>query len=38
VTAPAPLLEIDACTLRFGGLTAVGDLSTTVGEDSLVGR
>jgi branched-chain amino acid transport system ATP-binding protein len=37
VTAPAPLLEIDACTLRFGGLTAVGDLGTTVGEDSLVG-
>ena len=23
----APLLELDHCTLRFGGLTAVGDLS-----------
>ncbi|MEY2854987.1 MAG: hypothetical protein RL030_2119 [Pseudomonadota bacterium] len=37
MTTVAPLLELDACTLRFGGLTAVGDLSTTVGEDALVG-
>jgi branched-chain amino acid transport system ATP-binding protein len=37
MSPPAPLLELDACTLRFGGLTAVGDLSTTVGEHSLVG-
>ncbi|HMA12529.1 MAG TPA: ABC transporter ATP-binding protein [Steroidobacteraceae bacterium] len=33
----APLLELDHCTLRFGGLTAVGDLSFAVGENSLVG-
>jgi len=31
------LLELDHCTLRFGGLTAVGDLSFGVGEKSLVG-
>ena len=27
-----PLLELDHCTLRFGGLTAVGDLSFGVGK------
>lgn len=32
-----PLLEIDRCTLRFGGLTAVGDLSCTIDEGALVG-
>ena len=32
-----PLLELDHCTLRFGGLTAVGDLSFTVGERALMG-
>jgi branched-chain amino acid transport system ATP-binding protein len=32
----APLLELQGCTLRFGGLTAVGDLTTTVGEGSLM--
>ena len=31
------LLELDHCTLRLGGLTAVGDLSFGVGEKSLVG-
>jgi len=33
----APLLELDNCTLRFGGLTAVGDLSFAVEEGGLVG-
>jgi branched-chain amino acid transport system ATP-binding protein len=33
----APLLELDHCTLRFGGLTAVGDLSFAVPEGSLMG-
>jgi branched-chain amino acid transport system ATP-binding protein len=32
-----PLLELDQCTLRFGGLTAVGDLSFGVEEGSLIG-
>jgi branched-chain amino acid transport system ATP-binding protein len=32
-----PLLELDHCTLRFGGLTAVGDLSFGVEESSLIG-
>jgi branched-chain amino acid transport system ATP-binding protein len=31
------LLELDRCTLRFGGLTAVGDLSFGVPENSLIG-
>jgi branched-chain amino acid transport system ATP-binding protein len=33
----APLLELDHCTLRFGGLTAVGDLSFGVDEKALIG-
>jgi branched-chain amino acid transport system ATP-binding protein len=33
----APLLELDHCTLRFGGLTAVGDLSFTVEQGALMG-
>ncbi len=33
----APLLELDRCTLRFGGLTAVGDLSFAVEEGALIG-
>ena len=33
----APLLDLDHCTLRFGGLTAVGDLSFQVEEGGLVG-
>jgi branched-chain amino acid transport system ATP-binding protein len=37
LTAAGPQLELDACTLRFGGLTAVSDLSATVGGQSLVG-
>ena len=32
-----PLLELDHCTLRFGGLTAVGDLSFTLEEGALIG-
>jgi branched-chain amino acid transport system ATP-binding protein len=32
----ATLLELDACTLRFGGLTAVGELTTSVGEGQLI--
>jgi branched-chain amino acid transport system ATP-binding protein len=32
-----PLLELDRCTLRFGGLTAVGDLSFAVEEGALIG-
>ncbi len=32
-----PLLELDHCTLRFGGLTAVGDLSFSVDERALMG-
>lgn len=30
-----PLLDIDHCTLKFGGLTAVDDLSMAVNEGSL---
>ncbi len=30
------LLELSDCTLRFGGLTAVGNLSASVGERSLM--
>ena len=30
------LLELQGCTLRFGGLTAVGDLSASVGAGSLM--
>jgi branched-chain amino acid transport system ATP-binding protein len=37
MTTGAPLLELSGCTLRFGGLTAVGDLTTTVNEGSLTG-
>ena len=31
------LLEIDACTLRFGGLTCVNEVSANVAEGSLTG-
>jgi len=33
----AKLLELDRVTIRFGGLTAVSELSTQVGEHELVG-
>ena len=36
MNADAPLLELDECHVRFGGLTAVGDL-TTDGGRALVG-
>ena len=32
-----PLLEIDHCTVQFGGLKAVSDLSLTIRENELVG-
>jgi branched-chain amino acid transport system ATP-binding protein len=32
-----PLLELDRCTIRFGGLTAVSDLTLSIGEQQLVG-
>jgi branched-chain amino acid transport system ATP-binding protein len=33
----APLLQLEGCTLRFGGLTCVSDVTTDVGEGSLTG-
>jgi branched-chain amino acid transport system ATP-binding protein len=36
VTTPA-LLELDHCTIRFGGLTAISDLTLQLGENDLVG-
>ncbi len=33
----APLLQLDNVTIRFGGLTAVGEVSATVNEHELVG-
>ncbi len=35
--ASKPLLQLDHCTLRFGGLTAVSDLTLAVGDNDLVG-
>jgi branched-chain amino acid transport system ATP-binding protein len=32
-----PLLELDRCTIRFGGLTAVSELSMNLGEEQLLG-
>jgi|ERR1022692_1762556 branched-chain amino acid transport system ATP-binding protein len=32
-----PLLELDRCTIRFGGLTAVSELSMNLGEQQLLG-
>lgn len=32
-----PLLELDKATIRFGGLTAVSELSLQIGEGELVG-
>ena len=34
---PAPLLQLDRVTIRFGGLTAVSDLSLALGDCDLVG-
>jgi branched-chain amino acid transport system ATP-binding protein len=33
----APLLQLDAVTIRFGGLTAVSELALNVGRDELIG-
>ena len=33
----APLLQLDRVTIRFGGLTAVSELSLSIGGDELVG-
>ena len=32
-----PLLELNHCTIRFGGLTAVSELSMSIGEEQLFG-
>ena len=39
MTTPAtnPLLQLDSCTIKFGGLTAVSNLNLSVGENELVG-
>jgi len=34
---PAPLLQLEKCTIRFGGLTAVSELDLNVAGDELVG-
>ena len=36
-TSQSPLLELDRVTIRFGGLTAVSEVSATVGDQELVG-
>ncbi|MFE4973168.1 ABC transporter ATP-binding protein [Kitasatospora sp. NPDC056651] len=36
-TTAAPLLEVTGVTMRFGGLTAVNDVSLTVGEGEIIG-
>ena len=36
-TAPSPLLSLDKCTIRFGGLTAVSDLDLAIAPRELVG-
>ena len=33
----APLLELEKATIRFGGLTAVSELSLSIGENELIG-
>ena len=33
----AALLELDHCTIRFGGLTAVSELTTQIGDQELIG-
>jgi branched-chain amino acid transport system ATP-binding protein len=32
-----PLLELDRCTIRFGGLTAVSELTMSIGAEQLFG-
>src|ERR1043166_9613418 len=33
----APLLNLEKCTIRFGGLTAVSDFDFQIGEHDLLG-
>jgi branched-chain amino acid transport system ATP-binding protein len=35
--APSPLLQLQSCTMRFGGLTAVSEVNLEIGPDELVG-
>jgi|APCry1669190591_1035303.scaffolds.fasta_scaffold08215_3 branched-chain amino acid transport system ATP-binding protein len=37
MSAPTALLEARGCSLRFGGITALGDVSLRIGEGELVG-
>lgn len=37
LNTPAPLLHLEKCTIRFGGLTAVSELDLTIHERELVG-
>jgi branched-chain amino acid transport system ATP-binding protein len=37
MSAPAGLLELQKCTIRFGGLTAVSELDLHIGAEELVG-
>ncbi|MGW2378129.1 MULTISPECIES: ABC transporter ATP-binding protein [Kitasatospora] len=36
-TTAAPLLDVTGVTMRFGGLTAVNDVSLTVGQGEIIG-
>src|SRR3954462_3113410 len=36
-TASTPLLQMQSCTMRFGGLTAVSDVNLEIGPDDLIG-
>ncbi|MGW2249686.1 ABC transporter ATP-binding protein [Kitasatospora sp. NPDC001660] len=36
-TSTAPILDVTGVTMRFGGLTAVNDVSLTVGEGEIIG-
>src|SRR3981081_3514906 len=35
--APNPLLRLQSCTIRFGGLTAVSELDFHIGDQELIG-
>jgi len=37
MTQPQPILQLEECTIRFGGLTAVSKLSFSIGSRELVG-
>ena len=36
-THPNRLLRLEGCTIRFGGLTAVSELTTEIGANELIG-